>query len=82
MAAERDHTTGPPEPVPPPGEPIHLPDPSYLPVLVAFGTTIALVGVVLNWVIFAIGLIIVLVTIVRWVGQTRGDMAELPLEHH
>ncbi len=82
MAAERDHTAGLPEPVPPPGETIHLPDPSYLPVLVAFGTTIALVGVVLNWVIFAIGLVIVLVTIVRWVSQTRGDMAELPLEHH
>jgi hypothetical protein len=67
--------------VPPPGEPIHLPDPSYLPVLVAAGTTIALVGVVVNWALFAIGMAILLVSVVRWVGQTRREMAELPLDH-
>lgn len=72
---------GSPEHVPPPGEPIHLPDPSYLPVIVAAGTTIALVGVVLNWVIFGIGAAITVVAIVRWVGQTRSDIADLPLEH-
>lgn len=68
-------------PLPPPGEPIHLPGPSYLPVLVALGTMIALVGVVINWVLFAIGAAITLVAILRWVGQTRTEMAELPLEH-
>ncbi len=67
--------------VPPPGEPIHLPDPSYLPVLVAAGTAIALIGVVVNLVIFVIGFVITLVAIVRWVRQTREEMAELPLEH-
>ena len=67
--------------VPPPGEPIHLPDPSFLPVIVAAGTTIAVVGVVLAWFVFAIGAAITLVGIVRWVGQTRREMAELPLEH-
>lgn len=69
------------EQIPPPGEPIHLPDPSYLPILVAAGTTIALVGVVLNWVVFGIGLAITVVTVARWVGQTREDIADLPLEH-
>jgi len=69
------------QPLPPPGEPIHLPDPSYLPVLVAFGTMIALVGVVLNWVIFGVGVAIVVVVIARWVGDVRADIAELPLEH-
>jgi hypothetical protein len=67
--------------VPPPGEPIHLPDPSYLPVLVAAGTTIAIIGVVVNLVIFVIGLLITLVATVRWIRQTREEMAELPLEH-
>jgi len=67
--------------VPPPGEPIHLPDPSYLPVLVAAGTTIAIIGVVVNLVIFVIGLLITLVATVRWARQTREEMAELPLEH-
>ena len=66
---------------PPPGEPIHLPGPSYLPVLVALGSTIALVGVVLNWYVFGIGLAITVVTILRWVGQARAEMDDLPLEH-
>jgi hypothetical protein len=70
-----------PEHVPPPGEAIHLPGPSYLPPVVAAGTTIALVGVVLSWVVFGIGLAITLVAIFRWIGQTRADIAELPLDH-
>ena len=67
--------------VPPAGEAIHLPGPSYLPVIVAFGTTIALVGVVLNWVMFGIGVAITVVAIVRWARETRDDIADLPLEH-
>lgn len=67
--------------VPPPGEAIHLPDPSYLPVIVAAGTTLALVGVVLNLVLAALGTVIAVVAIVRWVRQTRAEMAELPLDH-
>lgn len=67
--------------VPPPGEAIHLPDPSYLPVLVAAGTTIAVVGVVINLFLCAFGLAVTVVAIVRWVGQTRREMAELPLDH-
>jgi hypothetical protein len=69
------------EHVPPAGEPIHLPDPSYLPVLVAAGITIAVVGVVINFVLMTIGILIALVAMVRWIGQTREEMAELPLEH-
>lgn len=67
--------------VPPPGEAIHLPGPSYLPVIVAAGTTIALVGVVLNWVMFGIGVAITVVAIVRWARETRDDVADLPLDH-
>ena len=67
--------------IPRAGEPIHLPGPSYLPALVALGTTIALVGVVLNWVVFAIGVAITVVAIVRWVVQVRQEMDDLPLEH-
>ena len=66
---------------PPRGEEIHLPDPSYLPVVVAAGATIAIVGVVINLALAAIGLIITVVAIVRWVRQTREEIAELPLEH-
>ena len=67
--------------IPGPSEVVHLPGPSYLPVVVALGLTIALVGILQGWVIVAIGVIITLVGIVRWIRQTREEMSELPLEH-
>ena len=63
------------------GEAIHLPGPSYLPVATAFGLTIAVVGVVLSWVIVGIGVVIAAIAIGRWIGETRRETAELPLEH-
>lgn len=66
---------------PPPGEAVHLPEPSYLPVLVALGVAVALAGVLISWLIFAIGLLIFLVPTLRWVRQSREETAELPLEH-
>jgi type IV secretory pathway TrbD component len=76
---ERIHTGGPE--APPAGEAIHLPGPSYLPIVTAVGLTIVVVGVVQSWIIVALGLIITLVAVVRWVRETRQDMGELPLEH-
>ena len=67
--------------LPPASEQIHLPDPSYLPVIVAAGTTILLVGVVISPILAVIGLAITVVAIVRWVRQVRAEMAELPLDH-
>ena len=67
--------------VPPPSEEVHLPAPSYLPALTALGITLALVGVILSWIITGIGVVIALVAIIRWLKQTREEMAELPLEH-
>jgi type IV secretory pathway TrbD component len=80
MADERIHTGGPE--APPAGEAVHLPGPSYLPVIVAVGIAIAVVGVVQSWVIVALGLVITVVAVWRWVRETRDDVAELPLEHH
>jgi len=67
--------------VPPAGEPVHLPGPSYLPVLTAFGITLALVGIVITWVISGIGLIITVIAVARWIRETREDISELPLGH-
>ena len=66
---------------PPPSEEVHLPEPSYLPALTALGLTIAVVGVVLSWILCGIGVVIAVAAIVRWIRQTREEMAELPLEH-
>jgi type IV secretory pathway TrbD component len=76
---ERVHTGGPE--APPAGEAIHLPGPSYLPIVTAVGLMVVVVGVVRSWIIVGIGLIITLVAVVRWVRETRQDIGELPLEH-
>jgi type IV secretory pathway TrbD component len=79
MADDAVHTDG--APAPPPGEPVHLPGPSYLPVLTALGLTLAVTGVVLSWVLSGIGLVITVVAVWRWIRETRRDISELPLEH-
>jgi hypothetical protein len=65
-----------------PAEAIHMPEPSYLPFVMAVGITIALVGILTGIAIVAIGLIIALVVLVRWIRSARAEMADLPLEHH
>ena len=80
MAEERIHAGGPE--APPSGESIHLPGPSYLPALTAFGLTLAVCGVVLALPMVVIGLVITLVAVWRWIRETRTEIAELPLEHH
>jgi hypothetical protein len=65
----------------PAGEAVHLPGPSYLPVITAFGVSVAVVGIVIAWFLVVIGVVIALVAIVRWIRETREEMAELPLEH-
>jgi hypothetical protein len=67
--------------LPPPSEEVHLPDPSYLPVFLAFGLTLILVGLLLTWVIFGIGAAIVLVTLYKWIRSARQELSDLPLEH-
>ena len=76
MAAEEGQ-----EQLPQPSEQIHLPDPTYLPIIVAAGMAIAIVGVVFNPVVLAFGVLVVAIGVVRWVRDTRRDISELPLEH-
>lgn len=66
---------------PAPSEQLHLPEPSYLPVLVALGITIALMGVVITWPIVVVGVVIALIPLVRWIRQTRREISRLPLRH-
>jgi type IV secretory pathway TrbD component len=80
MADDERIPTGGPE-APPAGETIHLPGPTYLPIITAVGITIIVVGVVQSWIIVAIGLLITLLAVVRWIRETRKDIAELPLQH-
>ena len=63
---------------PPPGEHIHLPGPSLQPILLAFGITLALVGVTLGIFLLVSGLILTVWVIVRWIADTRREMRALP----
>ncbi|HST38905.1 MAG TPA: hypothetical protein VLK58_05325 [Conexibacter sp.] len=71
-----------PEQTPPPvGEEIHLPGPSLLPILNAAGITIAIVGITTSLIILFIGLALFLGTTIRWIADTRRDIAHLPADH-
>ena len=63
------------------GEAIHLPGPSYQPVALAFGLTLAITGVVLFPIVAIIGGVISLVALIGWIRDTRREISELPLEH-
>jgi ABC-type bacteriocin/lantibiotic exporter with double-glycine peptidase domain len=67
--------------VPPSGEEIHLPGPTVLPFAMAIGITLIVIGSTLTWIISAIGGVVFLVTLVRWIRDTRRDVSELPEEH-
>jgi Flp pilus assembly protein TadB len=74
---EADH----PAQAPPAGEEIHLPGPSILPLLAAIAITLTVVGTTISLVISAFGLIALVIIVIRWVNDTRRDVAELPEEH-
>jgi len=67
---------------PPSGEELHLPGPSIIPFVNAIGITLAVIGTTINWIISIVGLVIFLVTVVRWIRDTRRDIESLPSEHH
>jgi hypothetical protein len=68
--------------IPPVGEEIHLPGPSILPLLTAAGVTLALVGITTIWEVSVVGAILTIVCVLRWIGDTRRDIDELPLDPH
>jgi hypothetical protein len=74
--SEPDHI-----PAPPVGETIHMPAPSGLPLINAAALAFAIVSITISWVLVAVGVVVFLVTTVIWIGDTRREIAELPLEH-
>jgi O-antigen ligase len=66
---------------PPVGEEIHMPEPSLIPVLNAIGLSLAIVGITLSTFVTAAGLVLFLVTLVRWIRDARHEISELPAEH-
>jgi cell division protein FtsX len=67
--------------VPPAGEEIHLPGPSVQPILLAFGITIAIVGITTFFVLVVAGVVLSIGVIAAWIRDTRREIDELPLDH-
>ena len=68
---------------PPAGEEIHLPGQSVIPLVIAFGITLTVIGTTIDWKVWTpMGLVITVVCIVIWIRDTRRDVASLPEEHH
>jgi hypothetical protein len=67
---------------PPVGEEIHLPGPTLIPVVSAVGITLIVIGTTINWIFTIIGGVIFVLTTIRWIRDTRRDVAALPEEHH
>jgi hypothetical protein len=64
--------------VPPAGEEIHLPEPSILPMLLAVGITIALVGVTISPILIVIGVCISVPVLYKWIRSARAEFHHLP----
>jgi hypothetical protein len=71
-----------PEPAPPAGEEIHLPGPTILPLLAAIAITLIVIGTTLDWIFSAVGGVMLILILIRWIGDTRRDVAALPEDHH
>ncbi|HET6867433.1 MAG TPA: hypothetical protein VFH80_16045 [Solirubrobacteraceae bacterium] len=71
-----------PVPAPPPGEELHLPGPSLLPFLTAIAITLIVVGTTISLIVSIVGLVALVILVIRWVADTRRDVAELPESHH
>lgn len=67
---------------PPAGEDLHLPGPTIVPLLNAVGLSLAVIGLTMGWFVIAAGLILFLVTTVRWIRDTVRDVNELPVDPH
>ncbi len=66
---------------PPAGEDIHLPGPTLLPIISAAAITLIVIGTTIWWVYSALGGIVLIICVFRWVSDTSRDVAALPEEH-
>jgi hypothetical protein len=66
---------------PPAGEEIHIPAPSMVPILNAVGVTLILVGLTITYYLTAVGAVLFLLTLVKWIRDVAHDISELPAEH-
>jgi hypothetical protein len=80
--ARATHAVAASEAAPPVSEEIHLPGGSILPLVVAIGITLTVIGTTIWWVWSALGFAITVVSVGLWIRDVRRDVDELPEDHH
>jgi hypothetical protein len=70
-----------PVPAPPASEEIHLPGPTILPLATAIAITMIVIGTTITWGLTIAGGVLLIICMIRWIGDTRRDIAALPEEH-
>ncbi len=65
--------------VPEPTELIFTPAPSWLPVFAAAGIALAVLGLFAGWIYGAVGAIIALWSLLRWIREARQSLSRLPV---
>jgi hypothetical protein len=66
---------------PPVAEEIHIPGPTLIPILSALGITLIVIGTTINVIFSIIGAVLFIGTAIRWIRDTRRDVAALPEDH-
>ncbi|MGI8572889.1 MAG: hypothetical protein ACR2L9_09755 [Solirubrobacteraceae bacterium] len=82
VSAREGAAVGPTAGAPPPGEEIHIPGPTALPFVCAIGITLVVIGTTIDWMLSIVGLVIVAITVTRWIRDNRRDVQALPETHH
>lgn len=66
---------------PPAGDEIHMPESSIVPLVNSAALAGAIVCITLSWLLVAVFMAVFLISTIRWVADTRRDIAQLPLDH-
>lgn len=71
-----------PQEAPPVAEEVHLPGPTLIPLVTAVGLTLMVIGTTINWLISGVGVVIFVLSVIRWIRDTRRDVRSLPEQHN
>jgi membrane protein implicated in regulation of membrane protease activity len=82
VSASSDEADYSAQPAPPSAEEIHLPGPTILPLMAALAITLIVIGTTIDWIFSAVGAVALVLIVIRWVKDTRRDIAALPEDHH
>lgn len=60
---------------------IHVPPPSYWPILLAGGLGLIAIGVITNFILSIIGIVVLLISVGGWAMENRAEDADQGADH-